>query len=80
MNVKALFDMIFSVDFRDRNLAEGIIENLIETNNIEALSELNNLLCQYHDYPGYDIVVDKERIEDKLTEYIKNVMPRYIKD
>lgn len=71
MEPQELFRMILSVDSGDRNLAEGIIDNLIEENEINIVTQVNYLLINYENYPGYDIVVDKERIEEKISVYIE---------
>jgi hypothetical protein len=71
MEPQELFRMILSVDSGDRNLAEGIIDNLIEENEINIVAQVNYLLINFEDYPGYDVVVDKERIEEKITVYIE---------
>lgn len=71
MEPQELFRMILSVDSGDRNLAEGIIDNLIEENEINIVTQVNYLLINYENYPGYDIVVDKERIEEKSSVYIE---------
>lgn len=70
MEPQELFSMILSVDSGDRNLAEGIIDNLIKENELNIIIELYSLLVKYEDYPGYEVVVDKERIEEKIEAYI----------
>ena len=71
MEPQELFRMILSVDSGDRNLAEGIIDNLINENELNIIIELYSLLAKYENYPGYEVVVDKERIEEKIEEYIR---------
>lgn len=73
MEPQELFRMILSVDADDRNLAEGIIDNLIRENEINILIEINCLLINYENYPGYDVVVDKERIEEKIAEHMEQI-------
>lgn len=71
MEPQELFSMILSVDSGDRNLAEGIIDNLIKENELHIIIELYSLLVKYENYPGYEVVVDKERIEEKISVYIE---------
>ena len=71
MEPQELFRMILSVDSGDRNLAEGIVDNLIKENELNILTQLNSLLVKYENYPGYDVVVDKERIEEKIEAYLE---------
>lgn len=73
METQELFSMILSVDSGDRNLAEGIIDNLIKENELNIIIELYSLLVKYENYPGYEMVVDKERIEEKIEAYIRKL-------
>jgi len=73
MEPQELFRMILSVDSGDRKLAEGIINTLIDENELDILIQINSLLIKYENYPGYEVVVDKERIEEKIEEYISHV-------
>ena len=77
MEPQELFSMILSVDSGDRNLAEGIVDNLIEQNELNILTQLSSLLIKYENYPGYDVVVDKERIEEKIEEYLELIKNQY---
>lgn len=73
MEPQELFRMILSVDSGDRTLAERIIDNLIEENEINIVTQVYYLLINYENYPGYDVVVDKERIEEKISVYIEQI-------
>jgi hypothetical protein len=73
MEPQELFRMILSVDSIDRKLAEGLIDSLIKENEYLNLTQLHILLVKYENYPGYDVVVDKERIEEKIEEYIERI-------
>jgi len=73
MEPQELFRMILSVDSIDRKLAEGLIDSLINENEYLNLTQLHILLVKYENYPGYDVVVDKERIEEKIEEYIEHI-------
>jgi hypothetical protein len=70
MESKQIFEMIFSVDSADRNLAEEIVYRMIESEEITELSNLRSLLEAYQNYPGYDIIISKERIEERIDFYL----------
>jgi hypothetical protein len=71
MKASELFNMILAKDSRDRIMAKQFISQIIEQQDISMLNELREMLGNYHDYPGYEIVVDKEEIEDRIIDCLK---------
>lgn len=71
MNIKELFEMLLSKDQDNRNLAEAIVDAMIINHQKTDLEALQILLDSYLDYPGYDAVVCKERVEEKLISFLR---------
>jgi hypothetical protein len=72
MNKKELFEMLLSKNRDERNLAEAIVDAMICNNQKTDLVALQILLDSYLDYPGYDAVVCKERVDEKIVSFLRN--------
>jgi hypothetical protein len=70
MKSKQILKMIFSVDSADRNFAGTVVDRMIESEEINELSDLRSLLEAYQNYPGYEITLCKERIEERIDSYL----------
>jgi hypothetical protein len=71
MNINELFEMLLSNNPDDRNLAEAIVDAMISNDQRTDLRALQSLLDSYLDYPGYDAVVCKERVDEKIISFLK---------
>ena len=63
--------MLLSKDQGNRNLAEAIVDAMISNHQKTDLEALQVLLDSYLEYPGYDAVVCKERVEEKLISFLR---------
>jgi hypothetical protein len=74
MKSKQIFKMIFSVNSADRNFAETLVDRMIEREEINELSNLKSLLEAFQNYPGYEIIISKERIEERIDSYLNTTL------
>lgn len=63
--------MLLSKNPDDRNLAEAIVDAMIFNDQKTDLVALQLLLDSYQDYPGYDAVVCKERVDEKIISFLE---------
>jgi hypothetical protein len=74
MKAEQIFEMIFSTDSADRLFAKKIVENLIDWEHIQELTDLDQMLKSFSNYPGYEIILDKEEVEEKIERYLKGTL------